>query len=399
MDNWVYHKTYSGTPQGSIVSPLLANIVLNELDVFIEDTLIPEYTQGKRRKGNPEYFTWSQKAVRAKKRGDINMYKECLKKQRALPSYRTNDPNYRRLWYVRYADDSLMGWIGTRDEAEIIKERTGEFLRDKLLLERSAEKTLIIHAREGKAKFLNYDIRVSWNNSNQKKAKGGKRRAVNGKIRLEVPNDVVKNWNKRIQRGKITKHRKELMNNSDYDIVMTYEQQIRGLINDYTLAHDVVKKMGKIRYAYEQSLAKTLAAKHKTSVAKIYRKYRGYTAESKRVIMVKVERKDKPPRIASYGKIPIRQNRQATIKDEKPTKITQGTELIQRLLNNQCELCGKYGEVVGHHIRKLKDLKKRGRELLGWQKRMIALRRKTLFVCRECHTKIHNGTYDGQKLT
>jgi hypothetical protein len=115
--------------------------------------------------------------------------------------------------------------------------------------------------------------------------------------------------------------------------------------------------------------------------------------------MVKVERTKKPPLIASYGKIAIRQNRKATMKDEKPAIFTQRTELLQRLLNNQCELCGKYGDVAGHHIRKLKDLKKRGRELLGWQKRMIALRRKTLFVCKECHKKIHGGTYDGRKLT
>ncbi len=99
------------------------------------------------------------------------------------------------------------------------------------------------------------------------------------------------------------------------------------------------------------------------------------------------------------GKTPIRQNRKAIMKDDKPIMYSQRTELIQRLLNNQCELCGKYGEVSGHHIRKLKDLKKKGRALLWWQKRMIALRRKTLFVCKACHLTIHNGQYDGQKLT
>lgn len=292
-----------------------------------------------------------------------------------------------------------MGWTGTKTEAEDIKEKTGMFLLEKLILEMSDEKTVIPHAREGKATFLNYEIRVSWDNTTPTKAKGGKRRSVNGHLRFEVPNDVVRNWNRKIQTGKTTKHRAELMNNSDYDIVMTYEQQIRGLINDYTFAHDVVKKMKKIRYAYGQSLVKTLAAKYKTSVFKIYRKYRGYTAEGKKIIMVKEVRKDKPPLVASYGKTTIRQHRKATIKDKNPTRTSNRTELIQRLLNNQCELCGKYGEVAGHHIRKLKDLKKRGRELLWWQKRMIALRRKTLFVCKECHNKIHSGTYDGRKLT
>ncbi len=173
----------------------------------------------------------------------------------------------------------------------------------------------------------------------------------------------------------------------------------RQTINYDTLAHDVVKKMGKIRYAYEQSLVKTLAAKHKTSVNNIYRKYRGYTAEGKRVIMVRVVRKENPPLVASYGKTTICQNRKVTIKDEKPAILTNRTELIQRLLNNQCELCGKFGKVTGHHVRKLKDLKKRGKELLEWQKRMIALRRKSLFVCKECHNNIHSGSYDSQKLT
>jgi hypothetical protein len=206
-----------------------------------------------------------------------------------------------------------MGWTGTKAEAETIKERTGHFLLEKLVLDMSEEKTVITNAREEKARFLNYHICVSWNDTAQTTIKGRTRRSVNGHIRLEVPNDVIRNWNNRIQCGHTTTHRKELMNNSDYAIVMTYEHQMRGLINYYTLAHDVVRKMRTLHSAYEQSLVKTLAAKHNTSVANISRKYRGYTAEGKRVIMVKVARKDKPPLMASYGKIPIRQNRKAPI--------------------------------------------------------------------------------------
>ena len=123
MDEWIYHNTYSGTPQGGIISPLLANIVLNELDCVVEDVLIPEHTKGTRRKDNPEYFKWHQKALKAKKKGKVSEYQEYLKKQRACPVYMTNDPNYSRLRYVRYADDSLLGWIGTKAEAEVIKEK------------------------------------------------------------------------------------------------------------------------------------------------------------------------------------------------------------------------------------------------------------------------------------
>ena len=263
----------------------------------------------------------------------------------------------------------------------------------------SEEKTLITHARKEKATFLNYEISVGWNNTVRTKAKGGKRRRVNGQIRLEVPDNVVKGWNSRVQEEETIKHRTELMNNSDYDIVITYEQQVRGVINYYTLAHDVVRKMGNVQYTYKQSLLKTLAVKHKTNAAAVRKKYRGYTAEGREVIMVKVTRENKSPLIASYGKERIRQNRKAKVEDVKPPIYTQRTELIQRLLNNQCEVCGRYGNVEGHHIRKLKDLYKKERELLWWQKRMIALKRKTLFVCKTCHSKIHEGTYDGRKLT
>jgi len=132
MENWRYHNTYSGTPQGGNVSPVLANSVLNELDIFVEDTLIPEYTAGTRRQGNPEYGRLNQMTFRAKKNGERKTYKDCLKKKKALPSLLTHDPKYTRLRYVRYADDSLLGWTGTHAEAEAIKDRIGQFLLDKL---------------------------------------------------------------------------------------------------------------------------------------------------------------------------------------------------------------------------------------------------------------------------
>lgn len=399
MEDWVYHRTYSGTPQGGICSPLLMNIVLNDLDAFIKDVLIPEYTKGKRRKVNSEYRHWQNMAKKAGKRGDRQGYQVALKKQRRLPSLKPDDPDFARLWYVRYADDSLLGWTGTKAEAETVKERIGEFLLKEQKLEMSEHKTLITHAREEKARFLNYHIGTIWSDTSLKNVNGKKRRSRNGRIRLEIPSDVVRKWKRRIQKGHTTRHRQELIDNSDYEIIVAYETRMQGLINYYSMAHDVVRKMGMLRYLYEQSLVKTLAAKYNTSVRSIYRKYRGFTATGKRVIMVKVEREDKPPLIASYGKKPIRQHRKAVLNDEKPPVRTQRTELLARLLNDECELCGTVGPLVGHHVRKLRDLRKKGRELKTWQHVMIALRRKTLFVCKQCHEDIHGGKYDGRKLT
>lgn len=156
--------------------------------------------------------------------------------------------------------------------------------------------------------------------------------------------------------------------------------------------------MDKVRYAYRVSLVKTLAAKFQVSVKEIHRKYSMYNSDGKRIIAVKIEREGKKPLIATYGKKPIRQNRNIIIKDEKPKPSTDRTEILQRLLNNECELCGKAGDVEGHHIRKLADIKDR-KNKPEWMLRMIALRRKTLFMCVECHNNIHAGKYDGKKLT
>ncbi len=401
VDNWRYYRTYSGTPQGGIVSPLLANIVLNELDKYVEDILIPKHTKGSKRKRNPEYESVRQKAIRAKKKGDRETYRDMKTLQRTLPVSASHDPNYTRLRYVRYADDSLLSFIGKKMEAEEIKEELSNFLKG-LKLELSKEKTLITHAREGEARFLNYHISIMWNNDAIKETENGKMRGKNGQVILQVPEDVRQNWIVRMTTHNTVRHHTELMNNSDYDIIVWYESRIHGLINYYQMAHNVYQEMSKIRDVYEESLIKTLACKHRMNRSTVKRKYTLYTADGKKVIGVKTAREGKDPLIASYGKKPIRQNRNVILTDNTPTRRIQRTEILQRLLHDECELCGKAGNVSGHHIRKLKDLKAKERRRKGqiepWEHIMIAMNRKTLFVCKECHNRIHAGRYDGAKL-
>ena len=97
------------------------------------------------------------------------------------------DPGYRRLKYTRYADDHIIGFTGPKAEAEEIKARLAEFLRETLGLELNQDKTLITHARTQRARFLGYDISV-WH-CNTKITSG--RRSANGKIALRVPPDVI----------------------------------------------------------------------------------------------------------------------------------------------------------------------------------------------------------------
>ena len=125
MEDWKYHNTYSGTPQGGVISPILSNIVFNELDKFIEYELIPQYTSGKKRKPNPEYQAITYQISRAKAAQDTVRYKELILERRQIPSVDTYDDEFRRLYYIRYADDSLLGVIAPKSEALVIKKRIG----------------------------------------------------------------------------------------------------------------------------------------------------------------------------------------------------------------------------------------------------------------------------------
>jgi group II intron reverse transcriptase/maturase len=400
VEDWKYHRTYSGTPQGGVISPLMANIVLNEFDKHVEETVIPKHTRGdtSKRKWNPESQKLNQRAVRAQRKGDSKSYQKAIKERRRVPVYLDDGCTWLR--YVRYADDFLLGFAGSEEEAAEIKMEIGEFLRN-LQLELSEEKTLITYGRKEKARFLNYHIGIMWDNSAIGKCGIGRGRNLNGGIRLTIPKDVVMEHEREVKKDeKKVLHKTQWLNNSDYDIIMAYEMKVQGLINFYEMAHDVKKKMGTLRYVYEESLVKTLAAKHKCDTTLINRRYRKTVEDERQVIAVEVKRKEKTPLVAIYGKKPITQNREVIIQDEVKTLHTGRNELVSRLLNNVCEICGSRDNVQGHHIRKLADLEKyTGRERPEWVKRMVAMRRKTLFVCKKHHDEIHQGKYDGARIT
>jgi hypothetical protein len=373
----------------------------------MEDEIIPKYTKGKERKFNPEYTKLAYQERKARKKGNWKEAKKMRKQYTKLPSRLPNDPNFRRIWYVRYADDFLIALIGSKNEAVEIKEKIREFLKS-LMLEMSEEKTFITHARTGKAKFLGYHIslmndrdKVSVVKQHGKVGKH-KRRAVNSQICFTIPKDVIYTWLSKVQKEKETVSRSELLNESDYDIVTTYETELQGVINYYSRAHNQIE-LSNLRYEWKRSLMSTIANKHKMSLTHVRRKYeRFYNAKGERLIGVEVKREKKKSLITVFGKKPIQRQTGTIIRDKIQEIHINRNSLIDRLLAETCELCGKENvPVIGHHIRKLKDLKKKwkGREKPQWVRKMIAIRRKSLFVCKECHQKIHAGTYDGKRLT
>ena len=267
LEKWQFNRTLSGVPQGSIVSPILSNILLDKLDQFVEHVLIPQYTKGDKRRVNKAYEQLISRAHYCFKKGQKEAAQQIRRQAQHLPSQDTHDPTYRRLWYCRYADDFVLGFIGPKAEAEEIKQRLKEFLRDTLKLELSEEKTLLTHARSQAAKFLGYEITSLQENHKRTKnqARGTKCRSINGQIGLRVPRAVLVDKCNRYKRRNKAIHRAELLNESDYTIVATYQLEFQGIANYYRSAYNL-HTLHHLQWMMEQSLTKTLAHKHKRSV-------------------------------------------------------------------------------------------------------------------------------------
>jgi hypothetical protein len=177
--------------------------------------------------------------------------------------------------------------------------------------------------------------------------------------------------------------------------------EFQDLVNYYTLAIDVAKQLYPVKWFFMESLAKTLAFKHKQNVTWAYRKYKRKTSEGLTALVIEAPRKDQPPLIASFGANPIRFDPRAIISDQKTTIWLGHSEVVQRLLAERCELCSSTNNIEVHHIHKLKDIADRYRERPDppdWVVRHLQLRRKTLVVCADCLRRIHAGVYDGGKL-
>ena len=399
MEDWTYNNTSSGVPQGGIISPLLANILLDKLDTFVEDVIIPRYTKGVKKEMNGEYKKLVQASLQARRIGNVKQAKELQKQFQKLPSQKVNDPNFRRLLYVRYADDFLLGFIGPKSEAEEIKQQIGKFLQEELKLELSDAKTLITHARTEAARFLGYEVTTrqeDTKHSAKSTTQGAKRhvRSINGRIGLRMPKDVLKEKCKRYLRNGKARQRPELINESDYAIVSTYQLEYRGIVNYYRLAFNL-HTASRLRWIMQTSLLKTLADKHQTTVNEIVKKHEVelvVDGVKYKGLQAKIPRQDKEPLVATWGSISLKWDIKAPIEEQPPKIWNTRTELVERLLAQFCELCGDTENLEVHHIHAMRKLHEHpGREKPAWMRRMIELRRKTLILCKRCHEDVEHG--------
>jgi group II intron reverse transcriptase/maturase len=401
LEDWRFNATFSGVPQGGVVSPILSNLYLDRLDQFVDRVLLPAYNRGERRKPYPPYMALLKAARKQRMAGQPERAKALRRQAQRLPSRDPNDPNFRRLWYARYADDWLLGFSGPREEAEAIKGQLTELLGRQLKLKLSQEKTLITNARTEAARFLSYEIVNQ--HADDKQHRALRRRCINGAPGLKVPLDVIRAKCAKYLRGSKPIHLAARLHDADYSIVTQYQAEYRGFVQYYLLAYNV-HRLWRVHRVMQLSLVKTLANKHRTSVNRVYRKYRSLVPAPHgplQVLEVQHARgQGKKPLVARFGGLELRWHKKAVLNDQPKDVFGTRSEVVQRLLAQVCERCGATDRCEVHHIRKLADLNQPGqREKPRWVKRMAARRRKTLVVCQPCHEDMHRERPSRHQLT
>ena len=403
VEDWKYNKTYSGTPQGGIISPMLANIYLDKFDKYIKE-YAAKFRKGDRRSINPEYWRLNNKKNWLKKKlqktSDEQIRKSYLyeiaqlsKQMLSTPHKDAMDADFRRMQYVRYADDFLISVIGSKSECETIKADITQFMREQLKLELSDEKTLITHAQD-KAKFLGYEIFIRKSDAVKRNKDGVLKRDFNGAVVLTLNSAVIQKklteYNalevRNIDGKDIwwSKPRRYMTPMKPEDILALYNAETRGLYNYYSLAANVSKECASFAFIMKMSMFKTLGWKLNTSARKVRQKYQ----KDKDFVIPYNDAKGKQKYRVFYNEGFKKRNAQFDVDYDKlpQTMYVPYPSLVERLKDGRCELCGKEGKVVMHHVRTLTKLKGNNE----WEKLMLKRHRKTLVVCEDCNSMIQN---------
>ena len=403
VEDWTFHNTYSGMPQGGIVSPILANIYLDKLDKYVKE-YIRHFDMGTKRRPGKESNDLANERKRTvrklkkvkdgtEKAALVTRLKAIEQERAAFPSGDEMDGSYRRLKYIRYADDFILGVIGSKEDALRIKEDIKSFLSESLALELSEEKTLITHTGKS-AKFLGYEITVTRNNHQRRDVQGRLRRTYGKRVRLNVSMATLRDklleygaMEIKLRNGKEIwkpKCRSGLIFNDDLEILDRYNRETVGFCNYYLIANNCVV-LHNFRYIMEYSMYKTFAGKYRSTVRKINKKYR-----LNKLFTVKYEQKG-VIKSRTFYKTSFKRRTTAFNGscDIEPYSIADAsrTNLTDRLKAEKCELCGATGKLIMHHVRNLKDLK--GKE--SWERLMSARKRKTIALCPSCHRLRHLG--------
>jgi hypothetical protein len=393
VERWEYHKTYSGTPQGSIISPLLTNIFLHELDTFTEHRLganVPESAASIRARRNPAYrrlegrchyiqqklngkIRLRQTPLTAEKRQELQRTLRQLKQEKArMPMLLTR----KKLGYVRYADDFLLILQGmTKAQAYVIKEKVGAFMKQELALELSDEKTLISHPTE-RIRFLGYQLQ----------SRGGKWKS----LKLAIPRGTQRELLAQVSR--LTR----LHQIDEADLILKLNPLLRGWMEYYKYASAPQRTFSRLLSKVWWKVSHYLARKHKTTIPKVLRKHAVTVTRNGRTR--KTLRKEIHGKAIDLWMFPPPSGNIWTLSTQDPRVDQQpllthewakGRSIEQRLealikAGYRCQVCGTTKKLEVHHLGGLKVKHERNLVRAGHAKQRRVL-------CKQCHVRHGHG--------
>jgi len=393
-----------GSPQGSILSPMLANVYLHELDVFVEKLNIEIGGDDAKRTKNPVYRSIQYKIKRLKlKIGEIVEEKErklvieekkkLANQLRTIPSFVPNDENFQQIKYVRYADDFLIAVYGSKTLAEKVRNKVQSFLKDHLQLRLNLDKTHIRHAKTEHALFLGTMICIGKQvkvKSIISKGKKFKRRISGHAINLHAPLDKVE---KRLKDRGFLNSDGSPKENPSYSIldavqiIKYYNSVIRGLDNYYSFVHNK-KGLSYIGFKMVMSCAKTLATKYKISKKKVFARFGSNLTikygKGKSVSIFKIS-----------GTMQLNSFKRGGRENVIIPYLGMNNMRTLSKLDFPCVICGENKNIEMHHVRHVRKI---GQKVKGFNRVLASINRKQIPVCRNCHNKIHKGEYDGIAL-
>lgn len=387
-----------GSPQGSILSPLICNIYLHELDMFMEN-LMQQFNSGKERSTNPAYKRL-QRTLLPKETPGTSGWRYLRSQLFATPSVDLMDSNFKRLYYVRYADDFIIGVTGSHADTVYIRETLQNWLTSNLKLELHPLKTFIRQFAKVQVRFLGVmlgPIEVSENRTVRRYSFGQRRRVT---ARLPMKVDIIALYKRLKERGfcyynpnlKIFKgHALGGLQNLDaHDIILFYNSVFRGIWYYYGFV-DNSSSLNQIWWTLQESLAYTLSRKFRqVGIKGIFKRFgnpitiEGTSFWRPDTFARDAQRLPKWLRnSASFGR---------TFSDfVDAVKRSWANKLTRSNLGKSCIICGTFDDVQMHHLRQIKDLKKSLKlDFFGMQ--MAAINRKQVPLCRKHHVNLHRGS-------